>query len=209
MRCSSSRAPTAPRRPRSRSNWAIDGWTNGVWNQVFSGVIGAPTQSYPNPTYTTLASTPVSRERPFLYQDAQGNYNVFVPAVQRNSVGLSWSPGTTPGRSLPIRSFFIANPSTPTLAIDIALAAGKNLILTPGVYALRGPILVEHPDTVILGLGFPTLVPQTGQPAIQALDVDGVEVAGLIIDAGPVNSPVLMQMGLGLFGLGGLAPARE
>jgi hypothetical protein len=206
MRCSSSRAPTAPRRPRSRSNWAIDGWTNGVWNQVFSGVIGAPTQSYPNPTYTTLASTPVSRERPFLYQDAQGKYNVFVPAVQRNSVGLSWSPGTTPGRSLPIRSFFIANPSTPTLAIDIALAAGKNLILTPGVYALRGPILVEHPDTVILGLGFPTLVPQTGQPAIQALDVDGVEVAGLIIDAGPVNSPVLMQMGLGLFGLGGLAP---
>ena len=187
-------------------NSNIDGWTNGVWNQVFSGVIGAPAQSYPNPTYTTLASTPVSRERPFLYQDAQGNYNVFVPAVQRNSVGLSWSPGSTPGKSLPIRSFFIANPSTPTLAIDLALAAGKNLILTPGVYALNGPILVEHPDTVILGLGFPTLVPQTGQAAIQALDVDGVEVAGLIIDAGPVNSPVLMEMGLGLFGLGGHAP---
>jgi hypothetical protein len=187
-------------------NSNIDGWTNGVWNQVFSGVIGAPPQSYPNPTYTTLVSTPVSRERPFLYQDAQGNYNVFVPAVQRNSVGLSWSPGSTPGKSLPIRSFFIANPSTPTLAIDIALAVGQNLILTPGVYALHGPILVEHPDTVILGLGFPTLVPQTGQAAIQALDVDGVEVAGLIIDAGPVNSPVLMEMGFGLFGLGGRAP---
>jgi hypothetical protein len=187
-------------------NSNIDGWTNGVWNQVFSGVIGAPAQSYPNPTYTTLASTPASRERPFLYQDAQGNYNVFVPAVQHNSVGLSWSPGGTPGKSLPIRSFFIANPSTPTLAIDIALAAGQNLILTPGVYALNAPILVEHPDTIILGLGFPTLVPQTGQAAIQALDVNGVEVAGLIIDAGPVNSPVLMEMGLGLLGLGGLAP---
>jgi hypothetical protein len=187
-------------------NSNIDGWTNGVWNQVFSGVIGAPAQSYPNPTYTTLASTPASRERPFLYQDAQGNYNVFVPAVQHNSVGLSWSPGGTPGKSLPIRSFFIANPSTPTLAIDIALAAGQNLILTPGVYALNAPILVEHPDTIILGLGFPTLVPQTGQAAIQALDVNGVEVAGLIIDAGPVNSPVLMEMGFGLLGLGGLAP---
>jgi hypothetical protein len=187
-------------------NSNIDGWTNGVWNQVFSGVIGAPAQSYPNPTYTTLASTPASRERPFLYQDAQGNYNVFVPAVQHNSVGLSWSPGSTPGKSLPIRSFFIANPSTPTLAIDIALAAGQNLILTPGVYALKAPILVEHPDTIILGLGFPTLVPQTGQAAIQTLDVNGVEVAGLIIDAGPVNSPVLMEMGLGLLGLGGLVP---
>jgi len=187
-------------------NSNIDGWTNGVWNQVFSGVIGAPAQSYPNPTYTTLASTPASRERPFLYQDAQGNYNVFVPAVQHNSVGLSWSPGSTPGKSLPIRSFFFANPSTPTLAIDIALAAGQNLILTPGVYALKAPILVEHPDTIILGLGFPTLVPQTGQAAIQTLDVNGVEVAGLIIDAGPVNSPVLMEMGLGLLGLGGLVP---
>ena len=187
-------------------NSNIDGWTNGVWNQVFSGVIGAPAQSYPNPTYTTLASTPASRERPFLYQDAQGNYNVFVPAVQHNSVGLSWSPGSTPGKSLPIRSFFIANPSTPTLAMDIALAAGKNLILTPGVYALKAPVLVEHPDTIILGLGFPTLVPQTGQAAIQALDVNGVEVAGLIIDAGPVNSPVLMEMGLGLLGLGGRVP---
>jgi hypothetical protein len=187
-------------------NSNIDGWTNGVWNQVFSGVIGAPAQSYPNPTYTTLASTPASRERPFLYQDAQGNYNVFVPAVQRNSVGLSWSPGNTPGKSLPIRSFFIANPSTPTLAINIALAAGQNLILTPGVYALKIPILVERPDTIILGLGFPTLVPQTGQAAIQTLDVGGVEVAGLMIDAGPVNSPVLMEVGLGLFGLGGLVP---
>lgn len=32
---------------------------------------------------------------------------------------------------------------------------------------------------------------------------DGVEVAGLIIDDGPVNSPVLMQMGVGLSGAGG------
>jgi hypothetical protein len=183
-------------------NSNIDGWTNGVWNQVFSGVIGAPAQSYPNPTYTTLASTPISRERPFLYQDAQGNYNVFVPAVQLNSVGTSWSTGTTAGQSLPISSFFIANPSTSTQAIDQALANGQNLILTPGVYALDRAIQIEHPDTIILGLGFPTLVPQTGKEAIRAVDGDGIEVAGLIIDAGPVNSPVLMEVGVGLSGRG-------
>jgi len=28
-------------------NSALDGWTNGVWNQVFSGVVGAPAQCFP------------------------------------------------------------------------------------------------------------------------------------------------------------------
>jgi hypothetical protein len=28
-------------------NSNIDGWTNGVWNQVFSGVVGAPAQCFP------------------------------------------------------------------------------------------------------------------------------------------------------------------
>ena len=28
-------------------NSDLDGWTNGVWNQVFSGVVGAPAQCFP------------------------------------------------------------------------------------------------------------------------------------------------------------------
>src|SRR5690242_9066137 len=28
-------------------NSQLDGWTNGVWNQVFSGVVGAPAQCFP------------------------------------------------------------------------------------------------------------------------------------------------------------------
>src|SRR6185503_14906499 len=40
-------------------NSEIGGWTNGVWNQVFSGVVGAPDEStFPVPPYTTLATTP-------------------------------------------------------------------------------------------------------------------------------------------------------
>jgi hypothetical protein len=182
-------------------NTSLGGWSNGVWNQVFSGDPGAPPQSYPNPTYTTLTSTPVSREKPFLYTDAKGNYGVFVPAVQRNSTGTSWSTGTTAGKGLPISQFFIATPATPIEAINLALLFGKNLILTPGVYQLKEPILVLRPDTIVLGLGFATLVPQTGKEAIAVADVDGVEIAGLIMDAGPVNSPVLLRMGFGLFGL--------
>jgi hypothetical protein len=182
-------------------NTSLGGWSNGVWNQVFSGDLGAPAQSYPNQTYTTLTSTPISREKPFLYQDAKGKYGVFVPAVQRNATGTSWSSGSTAGKGLPISEFFVATPSTPIDAINLALLLGKNLILTPGVYQLKQPIVVLRPDTIVLGLGFATLVPQTGKEAITVADVDGVTIAGLIIDAGPENSEVLLRMGFGLFGL--------
>jgi hypothetical protein len=178
-------------------NSSIGGWSNGVWNQVFSGVAGAPAESYPNQTYTTLASTPVSRERPFLYEDALGSFGVFVPALLRNSTGTSWSSGTTAGKTVPITHFFIATPYTLPKEINLALAAGQNLILTPGIYALQEPIVVTRPDTIVLGLGFATLVPQTGQEAITVADVDGVTIAGLILDGGPVNSPVLLHMGVG------------
>jgi hypothetical protein len=80
-------------------------------------------------------------------------------------------------------------------AIDIALAAGKNLVLTPGVYNLSAPIVVTRPGTVVLGLGFATLVPQHGNAALIVLPNTGVKVSGLIVDAGPVNSPVLVSVG--------------
>jgi len=176
-------------------NSNIGTWTNDVWNQVFSGVVGAPAQSYPSPKYTTLATTPVSREKPFLYIDASGNYNVFAPAPRTNSADVSWSSGSELGRSLPISSFFIANTSTSVQKINAELASGQSLILTPGVYQFDRSIEVKKPDTVVLGLGLATLVPQSGNAAITIGAVDGVEVSGLIVDAGPVNSPVLFQIG--------------
>ena len=56
---------------------------------------------------------------------------------------------------------------------------------------------MTHPDTVILGLGYPTLIPQNGTPALTVADVKGVKVAGLLFDAGPVQSPALLQVGSG------------
>jgi hypothetical protein len=186
-------------------NSTLDGWSNGVWNQVFAGDIGAPPQSFSEtsglpggtPPYTTLDASPVTQEKPYLYVDSGGNQRVFVPAVQHNSVGPTWTGTATPGTSLPISRFFIARPSTSVGAIDAALALGLNLILTPGVYKLNIPILVSRPNTIVLGLGFPTLVPQHGTAAVQVLDGTGVKVSGTIIDAGPSKSRVLMQVGTG------------
>jgi hypothetical protein len=182
---------------RNSSIGGVNACPNGLWNMVYSGVVGAPGPVFTGQCQqnTVLPTSKVTEEEPFLYQDASGKNEVFVPAVQTNSSGTSWSSGTEAGSSLPLSSFFIANPSTSVAAIDVALALGKNLVLTPGVYNLNAPIIVSRPDTVVLGLGFATLVPQKGNAALVVLPNKGVKVSGLIVDAGPVNSPVLVSDG--------------
>jgi len=181
-------------------NSKLDGWSNGVWNQVFSGVIGAPAQCFPVQSscggpYTTLPTSPVTREAPYLYEDSDGHYNVFVPAVERNSAGTTWASGSTPGSSIPIRRFFIAQPTDPVELINAALFFGFDLILTPGIYNLDRSIEVWRPDTVVLGLGFPTLIPQNGNAAMTVADAKGTLISGIIFDAGANNSPVLLEVG--------------
>ena len=185
---------------RNSSIGGAAGCPNGLWNMVYSGVVGAPAPVFTGQCQqnTVLPSSPVTEEAPFLYTDASGKYNVFVPAARTNSTGTSWSGGSEVGKSLPLSSFFVANPSTSVAAIDLALLAGKNLVLTPGVYNLSAPIVVSRPDTVVLGLGFATLVPQKGNAALIVLPNKGVKVSGLIVDAGPVNSPALVSVGVPL-----------
>jgi hypothetical protein len=182
---------------RNSSIGGANGCPGGLWNMVYSGVKGAPSPVFTGQCEqnTVLAASPVTEEEPFIYQDASGDNRVFVPAVQTNSTGPSWASGTEAGSSLPLSSFFIANPSTSVAAIDVALALGKNLVLTPGVYNLNAPIIVSRPDTVVLGLGFATLVPQKGNAALVVLPNKGVKLSGLIVDAGPVNSPALVSVG--------------
>jgi hypothetical protein len=170
-------------------------WSGSNWNMVFAGVQGAPANTFPSPPYTTVSQTPVVREKPFLYVDNAGNYQVFVPATRTNAAGTSWAGGAAPGTSLPIDQFYIAKPGATAADLNAALAAGKNLLVTPGVYHLNQALHVTRPDTVVLGLGIATLVPDNGVTAMNVDDVDGVKVAGLLIDAGTTNSNTLMQVG--------------
>lgn len=175
---------------------------NYVWNQVFSGVDNAPAQDFGVTesdgtlgAYTTLDKTPVSKEKPYLYQDATGAYSVFVPSAQTNSSGVSWASGHTPGTSVSLSQFYVAQPGDSAATINAALAAGLNLILAPGVYNLDSALNVTNPDTIILGLGLATLTATNGNAVITTGDVPGIDIAGITVDAGPVNSPVLMQIG--------------
>ena len=178
-------------------NSAIGGQNGALWDMVYSGVTNAPAPVFTGQgnQITVLPTSPVTQEEPFLYTDSQGNFNVFVPAVQHNSSGPSWASGTEAGTPIPLSKFFIASPSTSPSAMTAAMARGQDLILTPGVYDLSQPIVVPHPDTIVLGLGLATLVPQDGNAALIVVRNYGVKLSGLIIDAGPVNSPVLLSVG--------------
>jgi hypothetical protein len=180
-------------------NSNLDGWTNGVWNQVFAGDNGAPAQAFGVPggagPYTTLATSPVTQEEPFLYLGPDGGYQVFVPSLRHDSAGPTWTNGPAAGQSVPISRFFIATPDTPVQRINLALTLRRDLIFTPGVYHLKQAIKVMRPDTIVLGLGLATLIPDQGNVSMRVASVPGVKISGLIFDAGPVNSPVLLQVG--------------
>ncbi|MEY2848976.1 MAG: hypothetical protein RI885_1641 [Actinomycetota bacterium] len=171
----------------------IGRWEGGVWNMTYSGVQGAPAQSFPAPPYTTLPTTPVTREKPYLYVDGGGRYRVFVPSLRRESSGATWP--NTAGTSLPMREFYVAKPGDSAARINQALSQGLNLFFTPGTYPLTETIRVTRPDTVVTGIGFPTLVPQNGIEAMNIANAQGVKVSSLTFDAGAVNSPTIMSVG--------------
>ena len=187
-------------RSGSQQQWltrssALGGWQGSNWNMMFMGVDGAPPTSFPEPPITTLPSVPLIREKPFLHVDPAGRWGVFVPALRRDARGPSWAGGNAPGRSIALSRFLIARPETPVERINAALAGGAHLLLTPGIYRLSAPIRVPRAGTVVLGLGLATLVAGGGQPALTVADVPGVTVAGVLVDAGPVPSPVLVEVG--------------
>ncbi|MEU3448901.1 discoidin domain-containing protein [Streptomyces thermolilacinus] len=173
---------------------AIGGWSNSVWNQVFSGVEGAPATSFPEPRYTTLNTTPISREKPFLYLDGD-EYKVFAPAKRTGARGTTWASGTPRGESISLSRFYVVKPGTTAATMNAALEQGLHLLFTPGVYHVDRTVNVNRADTIVLGLGLATIIPDNGVTAMRVADVDGVRLAGFLIDAGPVNSPTLLEVG--------------
>ena len=180
-------------------NTQMGSWKGNNWNMVFSGDTGGvPAQDFGNGgnSYTVLSTTPQSREKPFLYLDSSGNYEMFVPSLRANSSGYDWANGLPAGTSMPMSDFFIANPSSSITSINNALAAGQSLILTPGIYNLAGTINVTKANTVVYGMGYATLIPTGAFPAISTADVDGVILAGLLVDAGPnTTNDTLVEVG--------------
>ncbi|MBW8845600.1 MAG: hypothetical protein JF607_11600 [Burkholderiales bacterium] len=177
------------------SEWGS--WTGSNWNMVFVGVPQAPAGEFPTPgqRYTRVDKTPLVREKPYLFVDKDGGYAVRVPALRRDSAGISWAQGTPAGKTLPISRLFIAKPGDTAAALNAQLAAGKHLLFTPGEYLLTQTLQIRRPGTVVLGIGFPTLRSDNGRPLVKTADVDGLTISGLFLDAGKQDSGVLMEVG--------------
>lgn len=171
-------------------------WAGAVWNMVFVGVKGAPpshcgrTGGSPQ---VSAPATPVISEKPFITIDAAGKYTLQVPPVQRSRVG----PDFALGRSVPFEKVFVAKSTDSAAEINRHLAAGMDLVLSPGVYHLEAPLAVEHDNQVVLGLGLATLVPDKGTAAIRVGNVDGVHIAGVLLQAGTGDTDALLQWGDG------------
>ncbi|SDB51547.1 hypothetical protein SAMN03097699_1847 [Flavobacteriaceae bacterium MAR_2010_188] len=177
-------------------NSRIGSWEGGNWNRVFVGVEGAPHDSWPDKPTTIIEKTPVVREKPFLIYTVSGDYAVFVPALLRETSGPSWINGDEEGELIPIDSFHIAFPDKDNAtSINQALADGKHILFTPGIYQIDETLTITKPNTVMLGLGMPTLIPQNGKIALTTDDIPGVKLAGFMVDAGPELSPTLIQIG--------------
>jgi hypothetical protein len=170
-------------------------WAGSNWNMMFMGVAGAPPSRFPEPPYTTLPTVPLIREKPFLAIDAAGAWQVMVPPLRRDAAGVSWDASARAPDAVPLSRFLIARPDMPVATINAALAEGRHVLFTPGIYRLREPIRVARAGTILLGIGLATLLAEGGSQAIRVADVGGVTIAGLLIDAGPTMSPVLVEIG--------------
>lgn len=172
-------------------------WTGINWNMFFLGCENAPAGEWPEQAVTRIERSPVVREKPYLVW-ADGGWFVQVPPLRRDAgAGTTWEKGEAPGEALPIARFHIAQAGRDTAAsMNAALRAGKNLLLTPGIYPLDDTLVVTRSDTVVFGLGFPTLLPVTGRTALRVAADEGVIVSGLVVDAGAVEAETLVEFGL-------------
>ncbi|MDO5813730.1 MAG: fibronectin type III domain-containing protein, partial [Bacillota bacterium] len=144
---------------------------------------------------TNVTSTPIIREKPFLYLK-DGEYKVFVPSIRKDAKGTSWSENNI-GEGIDkdlLEDFYIAKEGDNAVVINEQLDS-KNVFFTPGVYHAEKAIEVKNKDTVVLGTGMASIIPDNDDTAMRVADKDNITVAGLIFDAGTHNSKYLLQVG--------------
>lgn len=144
--------------------------------------------------YTNITTTPMIREKPFLYFE-NGEYKVFVPELNQNTKGISWSESDMgKGKTLSLNDFYIAKEGNKATEINQALNDGKHIFFTPGIYHAEEVIKVNRPNTILLGSGMASIIPDNTYAAMEVADVDGVTLAGIIFDAG-TYSDYLLKVG--------------
>lgn len=167
-------------------------WRGENWNMVFAGIEEGktPEGTWPEHAYTDVPVVERIREKPFLAYDRERGFGVYVPGLRTEAVGVDWDPGTF----LPMDDFYIAKAGTDTAeTMNRALQEGKHLFLTPGIYEVEEPVVVEQANTVVLGTGLATLRSVQGNSCMEIRGA-GATVAGILFDAGEERTMRLLSV---------------
>ncbi|MCC2645437.1 MAG: hypothetical protein K0R94_1215 [Burkholderiales bacterium] len=165
-----------------------------------------------------IAQTTTSKEKPYLTctdtcNETSGHikWKVEVPQVRFNSIGVDDGKVTPPTELDVATKFIILSPDSGSTSLsgvttlnESTIAAinqelnvnNKNLIITPGVYNLDGGVInITKNDTIVLGIGIPSLVCTNSTGCINVSATSGVDLAGFTLDAGYNLTPNLLQIG--------------
>lgn len=162
------------------------GAMGGSYNMVWQGCVNPPQADDVN---SPIPATPIIREKPFLFIDKDGEYKIFVPAWQKDRIGISWSAADMGKGKIQdlLTDWYVAKEGDTDIEINNALKAGKNIFFTPGHYALNAPIQVNRKDAILLGAGIASVTLEPTEKntwgCLYADDKDGIIIAGLLMDS--------------------------
>ena len=98
-------------------------------------------------------NTPIIAQKPTLFLDKDGNYNILRPRKVQNTRG---PPNWTDGDIIPLSKFYITNSNDNDKTINNAIKRNLHIFLSPGIHNLEDSIIINN--TMILGYGMPTLI---------------------------------------------------
>ena len=149
-------------------------------------------QSFPEPAVHHAADQPGdARRSPTCTSTRSATTACSCPRRARTRRARPGPTARPPAPSIPLRRFYVATPADARATINEALAAGPE----PDLHARRVPRRPDDqrcstPDTIVSAWASRRSSPTTASSRCRWPTSTGVKIAGLIFDAGPVNSPV-------------------
>ena len=174
-----------------------NGTSGGAWGMVYVGCSGqVPEPAKGNATsaaITVVETPPVRVEKPYVAMQTDGHtFELRVPQATYDK-----ADAVRPlihGDLEEARDFSrvrVATSTDSTASLQEALDAGKDLVLSPGIYPLAQTLQIRMDHQVILGLGLATLVSPLGAPCIHVHPgTAGVRIAGVMLEAPVVHGTI-------------------
>lgn len=110
-------------------------YNGGNWNVVFVGSPGAPKshcgRSGGHP-YSTIDSSPVIAEKPYIVMGSDGKYQLMKPKIEFNKRGNT--PNWINADTIDFENVFVASETDSAATISAKIEEGLHIVLQPGQY---------------------------------------------------------------------------